>query len=85
MIGYVGAPMFLLLAVVVGVFISMKVTEFIDARGKLMIQINQLVTQMDEFPGDRMDEIEAIRREHLDDIHRELLQYIVLALSLIHI
>ena len=78
---YAGVPMFLLLVAVVGLLISIKGTEFIDARGKLIIQVNQMVSQMDEFPGDRMDEIEAIRREHLADINHDFLQFISVALA----
>ena len=80
---YAGLPMVLVLFLVVGLLTSAKVTEFIDARATLTNQVNRLVWQMEEFPGDRMDEIEAIRREHLADLDRGFLQDMALALAIL--
>ena len=76
---YAGAPMILVLVVVLAWLTSLKVSEFIDARESLINQSSLQVTQMNDFSGDRTDEIEAIRRERLADIDREFWQHMTVA------
>ena len=76
---YAGAPMILVLVVVLAWLTSMRVSEFSDARESLMNQGILQATQMSDFAGDRTDEIEAIRRERLADINREFWQHMTVA------
>lgn len=80
---YVGIPMAVVLFIVVAWLSSTKIFDYIEQRAEVMDHLNGNVLQMNEFPGDRIDELEAIRRERMSVLNRKFVKDMALVLSLL--
>ncbi len=80
---YAGVPMVMLLCLVVGVLTSIRLSEYLDHSAMLEVQLNELVSDMDEFPGDRINEVEAIQAERMRTLNQELMLEMTFALAVL--
>lgn len=78
---YAGLPMILVLCLVVGLLTATKLSDYMESRAALEVQLNELVLGMEEFPGDRINEIEAIRSERMRKLNQDLLLELTFALA----
>lgn len=70
---YAGLPMVLVLLLVVGLLMSVKIADYADDSATLESQLNELVLEMEDFPGDRINEIETIRRERTRKLDQDFM------------
>ena len=82
---YAGLPMVLVLCLLIGLLVSDKFSDFQQGKAELEAQLNGLVLEMSEFPGDRINEIEAIRGEHLRNLNQDFLLEVTFALAILMI
>lgn len=80
---YAGLPMVMLLCLVVGVLASFRLAEYSEDCALLEVQLNEWVLDMEESPGDRINEIEAIRGEHMRKLNQDLMLEMTLALAIL--
>jgi len=82
---YAGLPMVLVLCLLIGLLVSDKFSDFQQGKAELEAQLNGLVLEMSEFPGDRINEIEAIRGEHVRNLNQDFLLEVTFALAILMI
>lgn len=82
---YAGLPMVLVLCLLVGLLVSDKFSVYQENKAELEAQLNGLVLEMIEFPGDRINEIEAIRGEHVRNLNQDFLLEMTFALAILMI
>jgi signal transduction histidine kinase/CheY-like chemotaxis protein len=82
---YAGLPMVLVLCLLIGLLISDKFSDYQQGKAELEAQLNGLVLEMSEFPGDRINEIEAIRGEHVRNLNQDFLLEVTFALAILMI
>ncbi len=80
---YAGAPIALVLFLVIGWLTSTKVTDYIEKRESRMTQINQMILSGAESPGKHIDELEVIRHERLAELNRQFIQDMTLSLAIL--
>ena len=69
-----GLPMTLLVVLAVAWLASNVMTDYVESREQISDDVNQMVWQMESFPGARINQIEAIRSEQLASLNRELIR-----------
>jgi len=82
---YAGLPMILVLCLLLGLLVSYKFSDYQQGKAELEAQLNGLVLEMSEFPGDRINEIEAIRGEHVRNLNQDFLLEVTFALAILMI
>lgn len=80
---YAGCPIGLVLFLVVGWLTSAKMADYLEEREKSMAQVNQMIMQGSEFPGEQLDELEMIRHERLAELNRDFVQDMTLSLAIL--
>ncbi|MGB0414202.1 MAG: ATP-binding protein [Coraliomargarita sp.] len=80
---HAGAPMVLVLCLVVGWLTSTKVTDYLEEREVHVTKINQMILRGSDNPEKQIDELEVIHRECLSELNRQFIQDMALSLAIL--